>query len=77
MHSVRRQQDQYEEIRNKQGNVEAVGVVEALKCAVEKVLPDVRANALGGNDGGKRSQIRNEQTSQARCSHTDESPSAS
>ena len=67
VHAVRRQQDQYEEIRNEQGDVETVRVIEALKRAVEKVLANVRANALGGNDGGKP-QIRNEQTSQARCS---------
>jgi hypothetical protein len=66
--AVRSQQDQYDEVRNEQRDVEPVGVVEALESAVEKMLADVRANALGGNDGGKRPQIRNEQISQARYS---------
>jgi hypothetical protein len=68
VHTVRSQQNQYDEIRDEQRDIEAVRVIKALKRAVEEVLADVRANSLGGKDGGKRCQIRNEQTSQARCS---------
>jgi hypothetical protein len=64
MHPVGGQQDQYDEIRNKQGDIERIRAVEALEGPVKKVLPDIRANPLVGKEGKKRCQVRNEQTSQ-------------
>jgi hypothetical protein len=68
MNAVRSQQNQYDKIRNEEGDVKAVRVIKTLKRAVEEMLADVRADPLGSKDGGKRCQIRNEQTIQARCS---------
>ena len=49
VHSVARQQNQDDEIRDQQGYIEGVGVIETAKRGIEKMLADVRTNALGGS----------------------------
>ena len=45
-------------------HVEGVGVIETLKRGVEKMLADVRTNALGSGKGSERHQTRNERAVQ-------------
>ncbi len=49
MRAIRRQQDQHDEIRNQQRRVEGVGVIEALKSLVEKMLANVLPDPLRGD----------------------------
>ena len=53
VHSVTRQQDQHDEIRNEQRHIKGIGVVETPKRGIEKMLPNVMANTLGSS---KRSE---------------------
>lgn len=48
VYAVRSQQDQDDEIRNQQGEIKAVDLVEALESLVEKMLADVLPNAAIG-----------------------------
>ncbi len=53
VHSVNRQQDQHDEIGNQQRQVEGVGLIQALKGLVQKMLAKVRPQALGGKNQGQ------------------------
>ena len=46
VHSVERQQDQHDEIRNQQRHVEGVGVIQAAERGVEEVRPQVVAKPV-------------------------------
>jgi hypothetical protein len=47
MHAIEGQQDQYYEVWNEKRKVEAVGLIQSLKCLVEKVSAQVMAQAVG------------------------------
>ena len=53
VHAVRRQQDQHHKVRNQQRHVKGVGVIEAPEGGVEKMLPDVLADAPRGHESGQ------------------------
>ena len=66
MTSITSEQNQHDEIRHQQRDIEAVGVVEATKRRIEKMLADVVADALGARQGGREcgdDEIRSQQRS--------------
>src|ERR1700722_8011116 len=52
VHAVRRQQNQHNEIRNQQRQIKPVGVIQALKSFIQKVLAHVLPDALRGEPSG-------------------------
>ena len=48
------QQDKHDEIRDQQRHVKSVGVIKAPEGRVEKMLPNVLADAPRGHESGKR-----------------------
>ena len=52
MRAVRRQQDQHDKIRNQQRRIKSVGVIEALKSLIEKMLADVLPDPLRSDERG-------------------------
>src|SRR5579871_4600311 len=61
--SIPGKQDQNNEIRDQQGQVESIRVIETAKRRVEKVLPDIRSNTPRPANGGPvhgRHEIRNQ-----------------
>ena len=46
VHSVKRQQDQHDEVRNQQRQVKGVGLIEALESRVEEMRPQVMAKPV-------------------------------
>ena len=52
MRAIRRQQDQYDEIRNQQRRVKRVRVIQALESLIEKMLTDVLPDAFRGDEDG-------------------------
>jgi hypothetical protein len=53
MHPVSGQQHQYDEVRDEQGAIKNVGVIEALKSFVEQVLAEIVRDALGSGSCGQ------------------------
>jgi hypothetical protein len=52
VHAVGGQENQNNEIRDQQRHVKRIGVIQPLECGVEKMLPDVLANAPRGYKSG-------------------------
>ena len=46
VHSVKRQQDQHDEVGNQQHHVEGVGVIQAAECGIEEMRPQVMAKPV-------------------------------
>jgi hypothetical protein len=53
VHAVRCQQNQDDEVWNQQGRIERIGVIEALECLVEEVLPEILSEAARDCKEGK------------------------
>ncbi len=54
VYSVTRKQDQHDEIRNEQRKIEAVGVIQATKRGVKKMLADIGTYASRANPHRQR-----------------------
>jgi hypothetical protein len=65
MRPVSRQQDEHNKVRNKQCDIEGVGVINTSKRRVEKMLANVLAKASGGSQAGAKS-IQDEKGGQTR-----------
>jgi len=53
MRAIRRQQDQYDEIRNQQRRIKGVRVIQALKSLIEKMLTNVLPDPFRGDEGSE------------------------
>jgi hypothetical protein len=52
VHTVRSQKDKHDEVRDQQRHVKSIGVIKALEGRVEKMLPNVLAEASRGHESG-------------------------
>jgi hypothetical protein len=57
MHAIRGEKNQDHEVRDQQPDVECVGVIEPLECAVEEMLADVGPDAFWGRVGDHQRQL--------------------
>ena len=67
VHSVSREQNQHDEIRDQQRHIESVGVVESAKRGIEKVLADVGTDALGGSPDRQLAVRMRSEVNKASC----------
>src|SRR5215470_14920550 len=74
VYAVGRQKNQYDKVRNEQCDIKSVRVIQTLKCAVKKVLANIRSDPFVGDHGGNGCQIRNEQIGQPVTPTRDGSP---